>query len=145
MVTDGPDRSTADRRRFVAATAAGAAALGATLTGATAAETAVPTFRDHLLRCLGGSWPAACPLDARVLSTTPADGYRIERIDYQVEPGDRVPALLLVPDGVDPARPAPAVAVWHQHNGQWHLGKSEPAGLAGDPTQHVGVRLVREG
>jgi dienelactone hydrolase len=56
-----------------------------------------------------------------------------------------VPALLLVPDGVDPARPAPAVAVWHQHNGQWHLGKSEPAGLAGDPTQHVGVRLVREG
>ena len=37
-----------------------------------------------------------------------------------------VPAMLLVPDGVDANHPAPAVAVWHQHNGQYYLGKSEP-------------------
>ena len=43
------------------------------------------------------------------------------------------------------SHPAPAVAVWHQHNGQWHLGKSEPAGLAGNPMHHTGVALVREG
>ena len=73
------------------------------------------------------------------------DGYRIESITYEAEPGDAIPALLLIPDGVNASHPAPAVAVWHQHNGQWHLGKSEPAGLAGDPMQHTGVALVREG
>jgi hypothetical protein len=52
---------------------------------------------------------------------------------------------VLVPDGVDAAHPAPAVAVWHQHNGEYHLGKSEPAGLAGNPMHHTGVALAREG
>jgi len=72
-------------------------------------------------------------------------GYRIEWVSYEAEPGDRVPALLLVPDGVTGGHPAPAIAVWHQHNGQWHLGKSEPAGLAGDPMHHTGVAMVQEG
>jgi dienelactone hydrolase len=69
----------------------------------------------------------------------------VESVTYEAEPGDRVPALLLVPDGVDANHPAPAVAVWHQHNNDWRLGKSEPAGLAGDPTHHTGAALVREG
>jgi len=64
---------------------------------------------------------------------------------YEAEPGDWVPACLLIPDGVDAEHPAPAVAVWHQHAGQYHLGKSEPAGLAGDPRHHAGVALAREG
>jgi dienelactone hydrolase len=64
---------------------------------------------------------------------------------FDAEPDDRVPALLLIPDGVTPDNPAPAVAVWHQHAGQWHLGKSEPAGLAGDPMHHTGVALVKQG
>jgi dienelactone hydrolase len=46
---------------------------------------------------------------------------------------------------VDAAHPAPALAVWHQHNGQWHLGKSEPAGLDGDPAHHTGAALARAG
>jgi hypothetical protein len=37
------------------------------------------------------------------------------------------------------------VAVWHQHNGQWQLGKVEPAGLAGMPMHHTGVALVKQG
>ena len=101
--------------------------------------------RDKLLQCLGGPWPEPCDLKTRLRDRMPRDGYRIESLSYEVEPGDRVPALLLVPDGVDRDHPAPAVAVWHQHNGQWHLGKSEPAGLAGDPAHHTGVALVREG
>lgn len=139
-----PDRPPG-RRDFLTTTAAGVAVLGMAPARASAADSSMPTFRDHLLRCLGGPWPEPCPLEPRVRQTTRADGYRIERIDYQVEPGDRVPALVLVPDGVDAGRPAAAVCVWHQHNGEWHLGKSEPAGLAGDPAQHVGVKLVREG
>jgi dienelactone hydrolase len=73
------------------------------------------------------------------------DGYRVEDVSYEVEPGERVPALLLLPDRVAASQPAPAVAVWHQHAGQYHLGKSEPAGRAGDPMHHTGVALVREG
>ncbi|MEQ8879189.1 MAG: dienelactone hydrolase family protein, partial [Cyclobacteriaceae bacterium] len=70
---------------------------------------------------------------------------RIESLTYEVQTGDRVPAFLLVPDTVTEEKPAPGVAVWHQHNGEYHLGKSEPAGLAGNPMHHTGVALAKEG
>ena len=102
-------------------------------------------MRDKLLACLGGPWPEPGELRPTVHETTRKEGYRIESVTYEVEPSDRVPALLLIPDGVDAVHPAPAVLVCHQHNGQWHLGKSEPAGLAGDPAHHTGVALAQEG
>ena len=101
--------------------------------------------KAKLLECLGGPWPQPCELRPVVRETTQQEHYRIESVTYEVEPGDRVPALLLVPDGVDADHPAPAVLVCHQHNGEWHLGKSEPAGLAGDVTQRAGAALAREG
>jgi dienelactone hydrolase len=103
------------------------------------------SFRERVLECLGGPWPEPCELKPRVKETIRKDGYRIESLTYEVEPGDRVPAMLLVPDGATADRPAPGICVWHQHNGQWHLGKSEPAGLAGNPMHHTGVALAREG
>ncbi|MFW6162036.1 MAG: dienelactone hydrolase family protein [Planctomycetota bacterium] len=102
-------------------------------------------FREKLLECLGGPWPEPCELNPEPRGMTVNEGYRIESLTYEVEPGGRVPALLLVPDGVNAGHPAPAVAVWHQHAGQFHLGKSEPAGLDGDPMHHTGVALAREG
>ena len=102
-------------------------------------------FREKLLQCLGGPWPDPCDLRPVIRDITPMEGYRIESLTYEAEPGDRIPALLLVPDGVDAANPVPAIAVWHQHNGQWDLGKSEPGGLAGNPMHHTGVALVKEG
>src|SRR5690606_27385234 len=36
-------------------------------------------------------------------------------------------------------------AIWHQHNGEWHIGKSEPAGLAGNPMHHTGAALAKLG
>lgn len=102
-------------------------------------------LREKLLHCLGGAWPEPCDLRPLTRETEQADGYSIESLTYEVEPEDRVPALLLIPDGIDAANPAPAVAIWHQHAGQWDLGKSEPAGLAGNPMHHTGVALVREG
>jgi dienelactone hydrolase len=104
-----------------------------------------PDLRKKLLQCLGGPWPDPCDLRPMVAEVVQKDGYRIESLTYQSELGDRIPALLMVPDGIDAQHPAPAVAVWHQHNGQWHLGKSEPAGLAGNPMHHTGLALVREG
>ena len=141
------------RRSFLRQTTAGAAALGA---GASTPVPAAPSgnlplmkrsaeLRRELVACLGGDWPEPCPLEPRRRETIQKDGYRIESLTYQVEEGDRVPALLLVPDGVVGNRPAPAIAVWHQHNGEYHLGKSEPAGLAGNAMHHTGVALAREG
>jgi dienelactone hydrolase len=103
------------------------------------------SFRAALLQCLGGPWPEPSDLRSRTLATIPKDGFRIESVVYEVEPDDSVPALLLIPDEVDADCSAAAIAVWHQHNGQWHLGKSEPAGLAGNPMHHTGVALVRDG
>jgi len=102
-------------------------------------------LRKQLVTCLGGSWPEPCPLQPVPRGTIQKDGYRIESLTYEVEPGDRVPALLLIPDGVSASSPAPAVAVWHQHNGQYDLGKNEPGGLAGNPMHHTGVALAKEG
>ncbi len=103
-------------------------------------------MKDTLLVCLGGPWPEPGPLrlesEAEVQQR---DRFRIEALSYEAEPGDRVPALLLLPDGADEAAPRPAVAVWHQHGGQYHLGKSEPAGLLGDPMHHTGAALARLG
>ncbi len=102
-------------------------------------------LRERLLACLGGAWPEPCELKAKVTARTQKAGYRLESVTYEVEEGDRVPAHVLVPDGVSAASPAPAVAVWHQHNGQWHLGGDEPAGLSGNPMHHTGVALAKEG
>ena len=102
-------------------------------------------FRDNLLTCLGGDWPEPPPLNSIVEDSIPRDGYRIDRVTYQVEPGERVSAYLLVPDGVTPANPAPAIAVWHQHAGRFEIGKSEPAGLVGDSMHFTGVALAKEG
>lgn len=102
-------------------------------------------MRDHYLDCLGGPFPPAAPLQVQTGSTVQKDGYRIISLRYETEPGDTVPALLLIPDGASAAHPVPGIAVWHQHNGEYHLGKSEPAGLAGNPMHHTGVALAQEG
>lgn len=102
-------------------------------------------FKQKLLAGLGGDWPAPPDLNVQHRETLQRDGYRIESLTYEAEAGDPIPALLLIPDMVSPAHPAPAVAVWHQHAGQYHLGKSEPAGLAGNPMHHTGAALAKEG
>lgn len=102
-------------------------------------------FRDRLLAGLGGEWPEPCPLEPRVSETLQRDGYRIEKLTYAAQPEDRVPALLLVPDNATASQKAPGICLWHQHNGEYHLGKSEPAGLAGNPMHHTGAALARDG
>jgi dienelactone hydrolase len=68
------------------------------------------------------------------------DGYVEQMVSYTGDEGE-VPALLLVPK-----HPCGAgVVALHQHNSQWHLGKSEVAGLAGEPLQAFGPALARAG
>ncbi|MBN2476113.1 MAG: dienelactone hydrolase family protein [Pirellulales bacterium] len=151
---DVPESTRIGRREFLAQSAAGAALVAGAQTAAGApfpAETLSKEahtgmrFREKLLQCLGGPWPNPCELRPKPRETIVRDGYRIESLTYEAEPGDSIPAMLLIPDGVDANNPAPAVAVWHQHNGEYHLGKSEPAGLAGNPMHHTGAALARLG
>lgn len=112
---------------------------------ANSAEAGEMTFRDRLLECLGGPWPEPGPLNATVVKAEQKDGYRLEWVSYEVEPGERVSTILLVPDGVSATSPAPAVCVWHEHAGRWAVGKAEPAGLDGDPMHFTGVALAKLG
>lgn len=104
-----------------------------------------PLFKEKLLECLGGPWPDKTDLRPQPRETIKQPGFTIESLYYEAEPEDRIPAMLLIPDGITPNHPAPAIALWHQHAGQYHLGKSEPAGLAGNPMHHTGAALAREG
>ena len=76
-----------------------------------------------------------------VLAERSLSGYTEQRVRYGGRESD-VPAYLFVPDGRGPFG---AVAAFHQHNSEWHLGKSEVAGHAGDPLQAFGPALARAG
>jgi dienelactone hydrolase len=64
-----------------------------------------------------------------------------KRVVYSAADGERIQAFLFEPR----ATPRAAVVVLHQHNSDWSLGKSEVAGLAGDPFQRFGPLLARAG
>ncbi len=78
----------------------------------------------------------------RVLDEQHEDTYARLLIHYSGDEDDLIPAYLLIPDG---AGPFPAALVLHQHNSEWHLGKSEVCGLAGDPLQAFGPALAKAG
>lgn len=130
-------------RRGILAGAGGAALMTSSTLGAGAAPRRSPSaLRKKLLECLGGPWPDSGPLNARVERSEQKDGYRLERLSYDVEPGERIAAYLLIPSGITRA---PGICVWHQHNGAYDIGKDEPAGLKLGPMHHTGVALAREG
>jgi dienelactone hydrolase len=98
-------------------------------------------LRAGLTSLLGAEPPATAP-SLEVLADIPRDGYTEQRVRFAGFEGE-VPAYLLLPDA---ARfPAPGVVVHHQHHSEWHLGKSEVAGRAGDPLQAFGPELARRG
>ncbi len=70
------------------------------------------------------------------------DGFTRKMLSYATSDGDTVEALLLEPVA---AKLRGAIVALHQHNSEWTLGKSEIAGLAGDPLQAFGPALARAG
>jgi dienelactone hydrolase len=97
---------------------------------------------DHLQEVMGPlpGPERLAPLDVRVVSETQEPGYVRREIEYQAEPGDRVPAWLLIPDG-PPAKRA-AMLCLHQTIG---IGKDEPAGLGGNKDLHYAKELALRG
>ncbi len=149
-------RSQQNRRNFLksnawlalgtlAGTMASSKVMATTLRTKNVHSDSLDAMRETYLECLGGPFPDYYPLHTQIDESVQKDGYRIISLSYETQPDDRVPALLLVPDSATDTNPAPGIAVWHQHNGEYHLGKSEPAGLAGNPMHHTAVALVQEG
>jgi dienelactone hydrolase len=96
-----------------------------------------------MLLGLLGAPPTPAPLDPDTVERIDLGGLVREKVRYQVEPGEWVSAYLFVP--ARQTTRLPAVLCLHQHNGQFHLGKSEPAGLAGNPEQFYALELGRRG
>jgi dienelactone hydrolase len=82
------------------------------------------------------------PVDVQRGNVEAFDGFRRERIGYRGLEGDRIPAFLFTPNG---RAALGGVVVFHQHDGEFHFGKSEVAGLVGDPFQAFGPALARRG
>jgi dienelactone hydrolase len=97
-------------------------------------------LRARLASLLRFAVPPAPP--PAVLERRRRDGYAEVVVRYPGHDGDPVPAFLLLPDGPGPH---PGVVAHHQHHSQFHLGKSEVAGRAGDPLQAFGPALARRG
>jgi dienelactone hydrolase len=81
-------------------------------------------------------------VEPRTLTATECDGFSRESVSYPGDDGREIPAFRFVPAGSDRVG---GVVVFHQHNGEFHLGKSEVAGLAGNPMQAFGPALARRG
>ena len=97
-------------------------------------------LREEICRFLGWVPPSLDP-SPTVLDEVTDGGVVRKLVTYAVGDGDVVPAFFFEPSSEARA----AVVVLHQHNSDWSLGKSEVAGLAGDPLQAFGPVLARAG
>ncbi len=70
------------------------------------------------------------------------EGYKEVLIEYMGYEEDVVRAYLLIPHGNGPF---PAVLIHHQHNSEWHIGKSEVCGHIGDSWNAFGPELAKNG
>ncbi|HEU5314863.1 MAG TPA: prolyl oligopeptidase family serine peptidase [Chloroflexota bacterium] len=102
------------------------------------------SFREVMVRLLG-RWPERCDLEARVEERVEVGDVVRERVTYQVEAGERVPAYVFVPAGGLGGRAWSGIFAHHQHAGEFHLGKSEVAGLAGNAEQAYALELAQRG
>ena len=89
-----------------------------------------------------GFQPSSQSVHFDVVQSETCQSYTRKLINYSGESGEKIPAFLLVPEGQGPF---PAIVVHHQHNSEWHLGKSEVCGLAGDPLNAFGSELAKKG
>lgn len=111
-----------------------------------------PGHADAGLRQVLGVMPPRPGPSFTVLETVAIEGGKRLKIEYSAEPAstllhepeDRVRAYLFVPDHAPDAR-LPAILAIHQDGPNTHIGKKEPAGLAGDANLFYGLELFRRG
>jgi dienelactone hydrolase len=128
--------------------------IAAVLTVGVALGTATPVNagnKEDLRRALG-DFPTPVALETEELERVQIEGGERILLQYVVEeadprfgrPVDKVKAYLFVPHHKKGEK-LPAVIAIHQDGPSTHLGKSEPAGIAGAEDQHYGLELFQSG
>ena len=97
------------------------------------------------MECVMGPVPAASQRVSLAVEVGPdemAEKYVRRKIKFTPEPGDRVPAWLLIPHQPTANGLAPAMLCLHQTN---NVGKDEPVGLGGLPGLRYAHELAERG
>lgn len=81
-------------------------------------------------------------LDVEVGEVVDEGSYLRKKVRFASEPGDRVPAWLLVPKDANARAPRAGVLSLHQ---TVRIGKDEPVGLGGKPSLHYAKELAERG
>lgn len=110
-----------------------------------------PARQQTLLNVLG-KMPATPPVMYTTLETVQLPEGKRYKIEYLAEkadstfdmPEDKIRAYLFIPNHRVQTK-LPAIVAIHQDGPNFHLGKAEPAGLAGDNDQHYGYELFKRG
>ncbi len=97
---------------------------------------------DELKKLLG-RFPKKVELNAAIIEQEDCGTFIREKVTYNVEAGDRISAYVCIPKNLQ--KPAPAVFCYHQHAGNFALGKSEVVGLAGNSDQAYAKELAERG
>lgn len=77
--------------------------------------------REKVLECMAPAPPRA-DFDAVVIDEEQRDGYKAQKVIFNVSAFSRIPAYLLIPDGDGPF---PAVVMLHDHGGHFSIGKEK--------------------
>ena len=91
--------------------------------------------RNILTECLQRAPQPAADFDYKVVAVEQREGYRAEKIEFNISAYTRIPAYLLVPDGDGPF---PALVVLHDHGAHFSIGKEKnvrPFGVSDEVMQ----------
>ena len=92
----------------------------ASITTRAQAETRQREVRAKIVALMGGL-PAKTPLHARVTGSTTADGFRMEKVLFESQPGYRVTAILYLPES-SRGKKVPAIVVAPGHGATGKMG-----------------------
>ena len=99
-------------------------------------------LRQRLIKLMGG-FPSRRPLKPRVVKREDMGEYVREKISFMSEPGEVVPAYVLIPKGK--SSPLPAVLCPNPHGMKFEWGKDAVVGLNGLKRWDYGLDLVHRG
>ncbi len=101
-----------------------------------------PSNKSHAIKALiGERQPSPLYLEELKSETLPWGVRKL--VEYNTTEEERIQAYLLVP--LPENRRNIGILAAHQHNGEWELGKSEVAGVAGNPDCQYGRELCQRG
>ncbi|NIM04154.1 MAG: hypothetical protein GTN69_03045 [Armatimonadetes bacterium] len=114
-------------------------------TGTCAGDTTSTSLTPKKFISLLGGFPEKPPLAGKVLEIEEFPKYTRKLVEYTTEGEERIQAFLLVPRQIRDK--VPGILAIHQDGGSrpYQFGKSEPAGVAGDPGLKYGLELCLRG